>query len=76
MEVQTPVQHEMVFSTSRKNSVNLVLPVPQDLDTLVKGLRIIFEQDHVNVEILEKYLKQYKSKPADWKKFAKFDAHK
>lgn len=53
-----------------------ILPEPNTLEDMIKGLRIIFDQEHVNVEQVKKYMGEYKSNPVEWQKFAKFDAHR
>lgn len=52
------------------------LPVINSLDDLIRELRKLFESDRVNVEFLKYLMKSYKSRPADWKKFAKFDRYR
>ncbi|XP_072379438.1 cysteine dioxygenase type 1 isoform X1 [Diabrotica undecimpunctata] len=49
------------------------LPVINSLDDLIKELRLIFESDKVNIDLVSYVMKSYKSCPADWKKYAKFD---
>jgi len=46
------------------------------MDRLVANIREIFEDDHINTEELREVLESYKSNPADWQKYAHFDAHK
>ncbi|XP_040566703.1 cysteine dioxygenase type 1 isoform X2 [Lepeophtheirus salmonis] len=45
-------------------------------DELIHLLLEKFESDSVNVEEIKDILASYKSSPADWKKFAKFDKYK
>ncbi|XP_044746788.1 cysteine dioxygenase type 1 [Coccinella septempunctata] len=52
------------------------LPVINSLDDLIRELKVLFDSDKVNVEFLNYLMKSYKSKPADWKKFAKFDRYR
>ncbi|CAH1164745.1 unnamed protein product [Phaedon cochleariae] len=52
------------------------LPVINSLDDLIEQLRIIFESDSVDVDLVHYVLKSYKSNPADWKRFAKFDRYR
>jgi len=47
-----------------------------DLNDLIAQLRKVFEDDHVNVEEVMDVLGSYKSNPADWAKFSKWDPHK
>ncbi|KAL3288135.1 hypothetical protein HHI36_002583 [Cryptolaemus montrouzieri] len=49
------------------------LPVVNTLDDLIRELRELFDSDKINVEYLNYLMKSYKSRPADWKKYAKFD---
>lgn len=49
------------------------LPVINNLDDLIKELEVIFSSDKVNIDLVHYVMKSYKSNPADWKKFAKFD---
>ncbi|ESO10350.1 hypothetical protein HELRODRAFT_187713 [Helobdella robusta] len=44
-----------------------------DMDTLVRELRRIYQGQEVNVEEVKDVLSRYKSSPADWRKYAKFD---
>ncbi|XP_045612311.1 cysteine dioxygenase type 1 [Procambarus clarkii] len=46
------------------------------LDDLVQELYQVFEDDHVNVEVVQDLLASYKSNPIEWKKFAKFDRYR
>ena len=50
-------------------------PVPtlNSLDDLVNELHKVFTFDRVNVDYVKSLLSAYRSKPADWKKYAKFD---
>jgi len=43
------------------------------LNDVIIGLRKIFEDDHVSVEEVNDLLESYKSDPADWTKYAKWD---
>lgn len=52
------------------------IPVPQDLTQLVRILRVIFDKDVVDVDYVTQLLKNYKSNPRDWRKYAKYDPHK
>uniref|UniRef100_A0A915E526 cysteine dioxygenase n=1 Tax=Ditylenchus dipsaci TaxID=166011 RepID=A0A915E526_9BILA len=46
------------------------------MEKLVLNIREIFEDDHINTEEVRRVLENYKSNPADWKKYAHFDPHK
>jgi hypothetical protein len=52
------------------------IPVIHSLDELIEELHKIFEADRVNVEHVKAVLSSYKSKPKEWRKYAKFDTHK
>lgn len=47
-----------------------------DLKQLTQELHRVFESDHVNVEYVRSLMSAYKSNPADWRKFAKFDRYR
>lgn len=51
-------------------------PVIESLTDLVAELHHIFESDHVNVDDVEFIMKSYKSNPAEWRNYAKFDKFK
>lgn len=53
-----------------------ILPEPNTLDNMIKGLRILFDQDDVNVDQVKKYMGEYQSNPEEWTEFAKFDPHR
>ncbi|TMS36035.1 hypothetical protein L596_003302 [Steinernema carpocapsae] len=46
------------------------------MEKLCCQLREIFSEDHVNTESIRVILESYKSNPADWRKYAKFDPFK
>ncbi|CAD5221987.1 unnamed protein product [Bursaphelenchus xylophilus] len=46
------------------------------MDTLVRRLREIFEDDEVDIDEVRLLLESYSSHKADWKKYAHFDPHK
>jgi len=46
------------------------------LTDLIHRLREIFSSDRVNVEYVSELLASYKSNPAEWKQYAKFDPFK
>ena len=52
------------------------LKSPETLDDVVKGLHVLFEDDHVNVEEVISFLSSYRSNPADWAKYANYDPHR
>lgn len=49
------------------------LPEVNSLEELIKQLNIVFESDSVNVDYVKYLMTVYKSNPAEWKKYAKFD---
>lgn len=49
------------------------IPKIETLNDLIQALRIVFEDDNVNIELVNSLMRAYKSNPLDWKKFAKFD---
>lgn len=52
------------------------LPVVETLGDAIRELRDIFESDSVNVELVHYVMRAYKSKPMEWKKYAKFDRYR
>lgn len=46
------------------------------LKDLIDELHRVFSSDHVNIEYVNHLMLSYKSNPADWKKFAKFDRYR
>ena len=46
------------------------------LDQLIDELHKAFETDVVDVDHVTSLMKSYKTNPADWKKFAKFDRYR
>jgi len=46
------------------------------LQRLIQDLHKEFEKDDVCIETIEKVMASYKSNPADWKKYAKFDRYR
>lgn len=57
----------------KESSVPKTIPVAHDLENLIQQLHQVFSQDSINVEYVKTLMESYKSKPIDWKKFAKFD---
>ncbi|XP_048469850.1 cysteine dioxygenase type 1 [Rhincodon typus] len=49
---------------------------PETLEDLIKQLHEIFSGDKINVEEVQTLMESYKSNPADWSKFAKFDKYR
>lgn len=52
------------------------LPEVATLNDLIAELHKVFEDDEVDVDYVHNLLAAYKSKPLEWKKFAKFDRYK
>lgn len=52
------------------------LPKVSSLDDLIQELKKVFEKDRVNIELVRYLMESYKSTPADWKKYAKFDRYR
>lgn len=52
------------------------IPVFHNLVELIEKLREVFSSDKVNVDYVKALLASYKSNPADWKQYAKFDQHR
>ncbi|KAK4885858.1 hypothetical protein RN001_002129 [Aquatica leii] len=52
------------------------LPAIISLNDLVKELRLVFESNSVNIELVHYLMASYKSNPTDWKKYAKFDRYR
>ncbi|XP_032902557.1 cysteine dioxygenase type 1-like isoform X2 [Amblyraja radiata] len=50
--------------------------VPESLDDLIKELHDIFSSDKVNVEEVQTLMESYRSDPAEWLQFAKFDKYR
>ena len=52
------------------------LSAPRNMKELIQGLHYIFEDDHIDVEGVKKYMASYRSVEADWIDKAHFDEHK
>jgi len=59
-----------------KYKPNSQMPVIATLEDLIRELRVVFEADAVNVETVHQLMSMYKSNPADWRKYAKFDRYR
>jgi len=46
------------------------------LRELIDALHEAFKTDHVNIDHVQDLMMSYKSNPAEWKKFAKFDRYR
>ena len=51
-------------------------PKVNSLDELIQEVHAAFEGDTVDVDYVEDLMTNYRSNPADWKKFAKFDRYR
>ncbi|XP_067003242.1 cysteine dioxygenase type 1 [Anabrus simplex] len=76
METQYLPDNRLPYSMSNSRKMLLPKPTVTTLDDLVRELHVVFEQDTVNVEYVHHLMSSYKSKPAEWKKFAKFDRYR
>ena len=52
------------------------LETPQSLEDLIRGIRVLFEDDRINVEEVQCFMESYKSNPREWSPFAMFDPHR
>jgi hypothetical protein len=73
--VRTISQTEKISAHHAKLDLDNV-PVPKDLNELVRILHEVFADDIVNVDYVKKLIENYKSNPKDWKNYAKYDPHK
>lgn len=48
----------------------------ESFQDLIKGLHEAFSTDFVNIEYVNHLMLSYKSNPAEWRKFAKFDRYR
>ncbi|VEN46965.1 unnamed protein product [Callosobruchus maculatus] len=71
-------QEEEEFDLKFYKQMGDGLPVINDLSDLIRQLRLIFDSadNNVNVELVRYCLKAYKSNPADWKRYAKFNRYR
>jgi len=59
-----------------KYKPNTQMPVIATLEDLIRELHVVFEAEAVNVETVHQLMSMYKSNPADWRKYAKFDRYR
>lgn len=52
------------------------MPTVNTLDDLIQKLREVFQSDNVNIEYVRALMSSYKSKPSEWRKYAKFDRYR
>jgi cysteine dioxygenase len=67
--------HNSVLEKTNGGKKGFYVPV-KSLDDLIANLHTVFDGDEVNVEYVQSLMESYKSNPADWKKFAKFDQYR
>ena len=46
---------------------------PVDFEDLVRQLHVVFQRDRIDVDYVKALMTSYKSKPSEWKQYAKFD---
>ncbi|PSN36272.1 Cysteine dioxygenase type 1 [Blattella germanica] len=70
------VQHN--YTNICNNSPCMKLPATGivSLQDLIRELHSAFESDSVNIEYVQHLMSSYKSRPVDWKKYAKFDRYR
>lgn len=52
------------------------VPVVNTLEDIIKELRNTFESNNVNIEYVHALMSSYKTKPSEWRKYAKFDRYR
>lgn len=52
------------------------LDPPNTFEELIKGIRLLFKDDNINVEEVQSFMESYKSNPSEWSSFAMFDPHR
>ena len=72
---RTDEEHIKIQAHDSKLDFNNV-PVPKDLNELVKILHEVFSHDFVNFEYVIALMENYKSNVKDWRQYAKYDPHK
>ena len=60
----------------KENQLRKSKEIETTWEEMIEKLLEIFESDEVNIEEVEELLGSYKSNPADWRKYAKFDKYK
>ncbi|KAF2356516.1 Cysteine dioxygenase type I [Trinorchestia longiramus] len=65
------VHHQKPVNSPRLQSIQV-----NDLNDLIRQIHDAFNGDHVDVDLVSAILRAYRSNPADWKKFAKYDRYK
>ncbi|KAI4468710.1 cysteine dioxygenase [Holotrichia oblita] len=63
-------EHFKVFKGMEK------VPVVNTLEELIQKLREVFQSENVNVDYVRALMSSYKSKPSEWRKYAKFDRYR
>ena len=72
--VATKFSNPLHFRAPRSRPESLA--PPRNLSELIQGLHYIFEDDHIDVEAVKKYMASYKSVKSDWVANAKFDQYR
>lgn len=67
---------EETFVEDGQCEEDLIVPVIHNLAELTEELSKVFSSDKVNVDYVKALLASYKSNPADWKQYAKFDQYR
>lgn len=76
LEVNRSVHEDEVRNVKIHKYLGNHLPVVETLEDLIRELYAVFESDSVNVELVSYLMRSYKSKPSEWKKYAKFDRYR
>ena len=69
-------QQEEIDEVKLYKDLGGALPTINSLNDLINELHVIFESNSVNVELIHYVMQSYKSKPIEWKKYAKFDRYR
>lgn len=67
------VQQKHTIEFKLHKYLGSTLPIINTLEDLIKELHKVFEDDSVNIELVNYLMKSYKSSREEWKKYAKFD---
>lgn len=76
VEVDRSVREDGVRNVKLYKYMGNEPPVVETLEDLIRELHAIFESDSVNIELVSYLMRSYKSKPSEWKKYAKFDRYR
>lgn len=80
-ELEKTKKHEQALRDLTKTFFGIEKPLKgaktvDSLSALITELHQVFDSDSVNIEYVNHLLLSYKSNPADWKKYAKFDRYR